>query len=79
MSGILPSDIHAPLAATEYICSSLTERCGLIGARLFNLTAVFENYVAEIRLDGKAVHLALWDTAYVALHLSHHTTMLKCI
>jgi len=24
---------------------------------------VFENYVAEIRLDGKAVHLALWDTA----------------
>jgi hypothetical protein len=30
------------------------------------LTAVFENYVAEIRLDGKAVQLALWDTAYVA-------------
>jgi hypothetical protein len=28
---------------------------------------VFENYVAEIRLDGKAVHLALWDTAYVVL------------
>jgi len=24
---------------------------------------VFENYVAEIRLDGKAVQLALWDTA----------------
>jgi len=81
MSGISPSDIHVPLAATEYICfcSSLTERCGLIGARLFNLTAVFENYVAEIRLDGKAVHLALWDTAYVALHLSRHTSMLKCI
>lgn len=29
------------------------------------LTAIFENYVAEIRLDGKAVQLALWDTAYV--------------
>ena len=25
--------------------------------------AIFENYVAEIRLDGKAVQLALWDTA----------------
>jgi hypothetical protein len=29
------------------------------------LTAIFENYVAEIRLDGKPVQLALWDTAYV--------------
>jgi hypothetical protein len=27
--------------------------------------AIFENYVAEIRLDGKAVQLALWDTACV--------------
>jgi len=79
MSGISPSDIHVPLAATEYICSSLTERCGFIGARLFNLTVVFENYIAEIQLDGKAVHLALWDNAYVALHLSRHTSMLKCI
>ncbi|CEQ42529.1 SPOSA6832_04369 [Sporobolomyces salmonicolor] len=26
---------------------------------------IFENYVAEIRLDGKPVQLALWDTAYV--------------
>ncbi|KAB5593736.1 hypothetical protein CTheo_2816 [Ceratobasidium theobromae] len=26
-------------------------------------TAIFENYVAEIRLDGKPVQLALWDTA----------------
>ncbi|KAG8978852.1 Rho GTPase, partial [Tulasnella sp. 427] len=24
---------------------------------------IFENYVAEIRLDGKPVQLALWDTA----------------
>ncbi|KAH9941428.1 ras-domain-containing protein [Amylocystis lapponica] len=28
-------------------------------------TAIFENYVAEIRLDGKPVQLALWDTACV--------------
>jgi hypothetical protein len=36
-----------------------------------NLTAVFENYVAEIRLDGKAVQLALWDTAYVPPFIPH--------
>lgn len=30
------------------------------------LTAIFDNYVAEIRLDGKPVQLALWDTACVA-------------
>ena len=28
-----------------------------------HILAIFENYVAEIRLDGKAVQLALWDTA----------------
>ena len=33
---------------------------------LSNLNAdVFENYVSEIRLDGKPVQLALWDTACV--------------
>jgi hypothetical protein len=30
-----------------------------------HILAIFENYVAEIRLDGKPVQLALWDTAYV--------------
>ena len=29
-------------------------------------SAIFENYVAEIRLDGMAIQLALWDTAYVS-------------
>lgn len=38
--------------------------------------AIFENYVAEIRLDGKPVQLALWDTACVdfailSVRLSH--------
>jgi hypothetical protein len=64
-SSALPSNIHATLAATKWVCSSLTEDCALIRRSLPNLTAIFENYVAEIRLDGKAVHLGLWDTAYV--------------
>lgn len=33
------------------------------GSKLLSCTAIFENYVAEIRLDGKPVQLALWDTA----------------
>ena len=32
-----------------------------------SFVAIFENYVAEIRLDGKPVQLALWDTACVSL------------
>lgn len=34
-------------------------------AYLLTFSAIFENYVAEIRLDGKPVQLALWDTAFV--------------
>jgi Rho family protein len=32
---------------------------------LMRSAAIFENYVAEIRLDGKPIQLALWDTACV--------------
>jgi hypothetical protein len=31
--------------------------------RTLRPSAIFENYVAEIQLDGKPVQLALWDTA----------------
>lgn len=27
------------------------------------MPTVFENYVADIEIDGKAIELALWDTA----------------
>lgn len=37
---------------------------------------MFENYVAEIRLDGKAVQLALWDTAYVVLRFFYYIWLL---
>ena len=36
-----------------------------------NFIAVFENYYIEIQLDGKAVDLALWDTAYVPPFIPH--------
>ncbi len=35
----------------------------LVALFLYALLPIFENYVAEIRLDGKPVQLALWDTA----------------
>ena len=37
--------------------------------------AIFENYVAEIRLDGKPVQLALWDTACVCVSIVWHAEL----
>ena len=72
MSSNIPGDTHFNPSATEYVCASVTTTAHELNTR--DPVAIFENYVAEIRLDGKAVQLALWDTAYVAFMrlLSYH-------
>ncbi|KAH8114925.1 rho small monomeric GTPase [Phellopilus nigrolimitatus] len=37
--------------------------CFALGEFPKEYVSIFDNYVAEIRLDGKSVQLALWDTA----------------
>src|SRR4051812_22320409 len=51
-------------AATECVASYVLESPHSDPSDLLPL-AVFDNYVAEIRLDEKPIQLALWDTAYV--------------
>ena len=64
MPDILPCKIHVTFTASKYVGSSLAERYTYTASPKIDL-GIRENYVAEIRLDGKAVQLALWDTAYV--------------
>lgn len=47
------------------LCIRVPDQSDLTPSRLSALSfaAIFENYVAEIQLDGKPVQLALWDTA----------------
>lgn len=54
--GEFPVD-YEPTA--RLLASSMPLRCTLMRP----CQQIFENYVAEIRLDGKPVQLALWDTA----------------
>jgi hypothetical protein len=48
---------------------SMSISCKFVSLPVDGHIAVFDNYVAEIRLDEKPVQLALWDTAYVQ-HIS---------
>jgi hypothetical protein len=63
MSGNLHFDIHLTFSFfSNPVCLPCVGTL-LCTHWILNLIAIFENYVAEIRLDGKAVQLALWDTA----------------
>jgi hypothetical protein len=67
MSGNLHFDIHVALSFFSNLVCLPCAGTLLRTHWVLNFIAIFENYVAEIRLDGKAVQLALWDTAYVTL------------
>ncbi|KAI0820116.1 ras-domain-containing protein [Trametes gibbosa] len=56
MSGSASNPVRA-CGKTSLLCSFA------LGEFPKEYVTIFENYVAEIRLDGKAVQLALWDTA----------------
>ena len=76
---ILHFDIHVAFSfSSNRVCLSCHALAMLRTHYTRTLIAIFENYVAEIRLDGKAVQLALWDTAYVPFpSLSLHISTLK--
>jgi hypothetical protein len=61
----IPGNVYFHPLATEYVCALVKTTAHQLNTYPRDFVAIFENYVAEIRLDGKAVQLALWDTAYV--------------
>jgi len=69
--GICRSSCPAPLPFAHHFRSNPVSPSPAPHRRIILKTlnaAIFENYVAEIRLDGKPVQLALWDTACVSKH-----------